>query len=193
MGAKQLSNRQHKTRLIFMQAVLRLVVQHGLDRVTVTDIAREADYGRWTFYQYFDSKEDAVWASFVHWMTQLDAYVVATVQHLPAPQREYESWRLLFHAFEQQRAFFVRLDSLMTSVWRERAKEFLIAQFLGHLQAGRFGLMVGVRPEIAARLYVASVMELMEHWAKHPELGDSERLLDEFFIFIFNQTPPSSA
>src|SRR5262249_7739447 len=147
----------------FMNALLRLIVERGLDRITVTDIANEADYGRWTFYQYFESKEDVAWATFVHWMTQLDSYLVAAVQHIESPQREYESWRLIFQAFQQQIPFFTRLGSLMNSIWYARAKEFLVEQFLQHLRDGHFALMDGVRPEIAARLYVVSIMELLEY------------------------------
>jgi AcrR family transcriptional regulator len=153
MNATALSNRQQKTRLIFLNALLRLVIEKGLDRVTVTDIANEAGYGRWTFYQYFKSPEDAAWAAFVHWMTQLDTYLVSAVQHLESPYREYESWRIIFQAFQQQTRFFSRLDSIITSEWHARAKEFLIQQFLQHLRDGHFRLMDGVRPEIAARLY----------------------------------------
>jgi AcrR family transcriptional regulator len=190
MSLQTLSKRQEKTRLAFMNALLRLLLKSGLDHITVTDIANEADYGRWTFYQYFESKEDVAWATFVYWMTELDSYLVAAVGQLQSPRREYESWRIIFNAFHEQKAFFTRLDSAMMSIWRFRAKEFLIEQFLAHLRAGNFALMDGVRPEIAARLYVASIMELLEHWGRNPEIGDSEILLDEFFTFIFKQAPP---
>src|ERR1700753_2430898 len=115
MNDKPLSHRQQKTRLAFMTALLRLVIEKGLDQITVTDIANEANYGRWTFYQYFKSPEDAAWATFVHWMTQLDRYLVSAVQHLESPQREYESWRIIFHAFQQQTPFLMRLDSIIVS------------------------------------------------------------------------------
>lgn len=188
-----LSNRQQKTRLAFMNALFRLVVEKGLDKITVTEIANEANYGRWAFYQYFDSKEEATWATFVYWMTELDTSLVEAVKHLESPQREYESWRLIFQAFQQQRHFFTRLDSLIASKWYIRAKEFLIQQFLGHLNAGHFALMDGVRPEIAARLYVACIMELLEYWGRTPEAGDADTMVDEFFTFIFNQPAPKSA
>ncbi|HEX2619372.1 MAG TPA: TetR/AcrR family transcriptional regulator [Phototrophicaceae bacterium] len=185
-----LSKRQQKTRLAFMDALLTLVVEKGFDQITVTDIANEANYGRWTFYQYFDSKEEAAWATFVYWMTQLDTYLVAAVQHLDSPYREYESWRLIFQAFHQQKSFLMRLDSVFASRWYVRAKDFLVQQFLNHLREGHFKLMDGVRPEIAARLYVVALMELLEYWGRTPELGDLDTLVDEFYIFIFNQPPP---
>lgn len=185
-----LSKRQQKTRLALLNALLRLVVERGLDRVTVTDITNEADYGRWVFYQYFESKEDAAWAAFIHWMNQLDDSIIAAVQSHPSPRREYESWRLIFQAFWQQKDFIMRLDSLIASHWQARAREYLARQFLQHLDAGHFVLMEGVRPEIAARLYVAALMELLEFWGRNPDIGDADSLVDEFYRFIFNQPPP---
>ncbi len=188
-----LSKRQQKTRLAFMNAFLVVVSEYGFDRITVTDIANEADYGRWTFYQYFESKEALAYTTFVHWMTQLDQQLVEAVKDLESPYREYESWCLIFRAFQQQKHFLMRLDSIFVSKWYHQAKEYLIQQFLGHLQAGRFALMEGVRPEIAARLYVMAMMELLEYWGRTPELGDADSLVDEFFTFIFNQAPPKPA
>jgi AcrR family transcriptional regulator len=192
MTTPTLSRRQQKTRLMFMDALLRLVIQRGFDNITVTDIANEANYGRWAFYQYFKSKEDVAWATFVYWMTHLDQYVIVSVQTLDSPRREYESWRIIFFAFHQQRQFLTRLDSVLVSEWRFRAKEFLVAQFSAHLQNGVFVLMAGVRPDIAARLYVAALMELLDYWGQHPTLGDAETLVDEFFTFIFKQSPPKN-
>ncbi len=190
LNNQSLSRRQEKTRLAFMDAFLRLVIEHGLDHISVTDIANEADYGRWAFYQYFESKEDVAWETFVYWMTQLDTYVVQAVSHLQSPQREYESWRIIFRAFQQQKDFLTRLDSLIASKWHVKAKEFLFQQFFQHLRNGHFALMDGVRPEIAARLYVVALMELLEYWGRNPDLGDADKLVDEFFSFIFNQVPP---
>lgn len=186
------SNRQQKTRLIFIQALLRLLRQHDLTRITITDIANEANYGRWTFYQYFQSKEEVAYAAFVEWMNQLDAHIIASVQHLESPRREYESWRIIFRATWQHRAFFSRLTHISQTIWQARAKEFLVEQFLGHLRAGRFSLMDGVRPELAARLYVVSVMEVLSYWQDDTQIQDIEALVDEFFTFIFKQPPPKT-
>ena len=107
MTLQTLSRKQEKTRLIFMNAFLRLVTEHGLDQITVSDIANEADYGRWTFYQYFESKEDVAWATFQYWMNELDKTLIAAVKSFESPRREYESWRIIFMAFHEQRNFFM--------------------------------------------------------------------------------------
>lgn len=183
------TKRRQKTRLLFIYAFLRLMEDREIDKITVTDIADEANYGRWAFYQYFQSKEEVAYAAFLHWMTQLDNYVINAIKDFESPQREYESWRIIFRAFEQQKLFFTRLGHLSSAKWKTEVKEFLIQQFLQHLREGHFKLMQDVRPEIAARLYVAAFIEMLEYWRDNPESGDLDALVTEFFIFIFKQPP----
>ncbi|MFD4675957.1 TetR/AcrR family transcriptional regulator [Lentzea sp. NPDC058450] len=57
------TRREHKkavTRRALAGAALRLAMEHGLDGVTVEDIADAAGVSRRTFSNYFTSKEDAV-------------------------------------------------------------------------------------------------------------------------------------
>ncbi|MGY1747696.1 MULTISPECIES: acyl-CoA-like ligand-binding transcription factor [unclassified Modestobacter] len=48
------------TRLALHEAALRLVAERGLDRVSVDDIAENADVSPRTFFNYFPTKDDAV-------------------------------------------------------------------------------------------------------------------------------------
>jgi AcrR family transcriptional regulator len=48
------------TRTALHEAALRLVAEHGLDAVSIDDIADRADVSPRTFFNYFSSKDDAV-------------------------------------------------------------------------------------------------------------------------------------
>ncbi len=48
------------TRAALHQAALQLVAEHGLDHVSIDDIAERADVSPRTFFNYFSSKDDAV-------------------------------------------------------------------------------------------------------------------------------------
>jgi AcrR family transcriptional regulator len=51
------------TRRAIQEAALRLFAQHGVENVTIEQIADRADVGLRTFFNYFPTKEDAVLAS----------------------------------------------------------------------------------------------------------------------------------
>jgi AcrR family transcriptional regulator len=191
MSNNRWQQRQEQTRLDFLQAALQLVLERGYDALTVASIAERANYGRSTFYNYFNDKQEVVWALFEHYMGALDAHIIASVQHLESPEREYVSWQIIFKNIELQRDFFLNLELLGTLTLRQMMKDYLIQQFEGHLKAGRFSLLTEVSPEIAARFYVVTIIELLEYWLKHPDIGSAQDMVDRLFLLIFHQPVPN--
>jgi AcrR family transcriptional regulator len=55
--------KKQATRAALREAALRLSVRHGVENVTVEQIAEEADIALRTFFNYYSSKEEAVVAS----------------------------------------------------------------------------------------------------------------------------------
>ena len=76
------------TRQSLHEAALRLAMEHGLDGVTVEDIADEVGVSRRTFSNYFANKEDAV----LHADRERIGALVALVEGRPA---EEPPWRAL--------------------------------------------------------------------------------------------------
>jgi len=67
--------KKEQTRRAIEDAALRLFAERGFSATTISDIAAAADIAPRTFFAYFPSKEDVVFAHF-------DAYAASLQQHL---------------------------------------------------------------------------------------------------------------
>lgn len=82
----------------------------AIDQISITDIMKQADYRRQTFYDYFDDKYDLI--------TWIFSYDLAKIIH---PEMGWEKWEnFLFHLLEyleQNKAYYkkiflnIKLDS----------------------------------------------------------------------------------
>ena len=69
MGHRE--RKKEQTRRAIEDAALRLFSQHGFSATTISDIAAEADIAPRTFFAYFPSKEDVVFAHFDEYTASL--------------------------------------------------------------------------------------------------------------------------
>lgn len=77
------------TRQSLHEAALRLAMTHGLDGVTVEDIADEVGVSRRTFSNYFANKEDAV----LHADRERMRRLLSLVEARPADEQPWEALR----------------------------------------------------------------------------------------------------
>ena len=59
--AEQEDKRIRRTKKLLRQALTRLMQQKDFQSITVTDVVREADINRGTFYAHFSSNRQPVW------------------------------------------------------------------------------------------------------------------------------------
>jgi AcrR family transcriptional regulator len=84
------SRRERKkaaTRSQILTTGVKLFLQHGLDAVTVDQIAEAADVGKGTIYNYFKTKEDVV----VAFMADIESRVQAKLARLAATEGPLEA------------------------------------------------------------------------------------------------------
>lgn len=102
------------TRIRILESAVALFGEHGIDAVTVEEIAEAAGVGKGTVYNYFGAKDDIV----VAFLVELDRRTLDRIALLPAPEMtaaealDAAAWTLLedkppYHAFV--RAFLARL------------------------------------------------------------------------------------
>ncbi|GAA2874883.1 TetR/AcrR family transcriptional regulator [Nonomuraea rubra] len=82
-----------ETRQAVHEAALRLVVEHGLDAVTVEAIADAANISRRTFSNYFSGKEDAL-------LYGEEQRILALVEQVRAQPAGFTAWQALRASIE---------------------------------------------------------------------------------------------
>ncbi|MEV0585940.1 TetR/AcrR family transcriptional regulator [Nonomuraea sp. NPDC050310] len=171
-----------ETRQAVHEATLRLVMEHGLDHVTVEAIADAANISRRTFSNYFESKEDAL----LYGDEQRVAELVQLVRDQPA---EYSAWQALRGAFasyygEQgspdrewlQRARLAKQHPSLLA--RQLAGRVRLENELGQLLAGRVQ-PDGVDPMVIAGAFLAALRIATHRWLAEEEARTLQEVSDE--------------
>lgn len=116
--------RVQKTRKALQTTFEKMVIQEGFDHISVTEIAKQADVGRKTFYLHYLDKFDLLDKIIGDYLTELESIC----DH----QQEIgmvEATRIWFAFFEANRSFFQKiLTSSGLYTFRNRFLDFTINQ-----------------------------------------------------------------
>lgn len=119
-----IDRRQKKTKLAIFRALRRLMAKKSFDKITVKDLIAEADIGRSTFYNHFETKE-----------LLLDAFCVDLFNHVfepdqssirdrtPMPSRTFRDQ--LIHILSHLGDPELHLDNLLRSTGRPLFMKYL--------------------------------------------------------------------
>lgn len=148
--------RVSRTRRSIDTAFLALLKQHGYESVGVSDIVREADIGRATFYEHYTSKDDLLRSQLRHVSTMLrvvgESAPVLDATPLLAHIRDVP----LLYRLIAGRTAAARTLRLLQDVLEERA-----AALLEGLR-----LREPLAPAVAARMIVGSLCALLAWWVE---------------------------
>jgi AcrR family transcriptional regulator len=164
------------------EVALRLLTDRDFDSLTIDQIASAAGISRRTFFRYFTSKEDMVFAFLDQWAVQLAADIVARPADEDPVAAVQNSFRQLTAAYDDRALELVRLVR-ETPMLREQEKinrEHLRLAVVNAL-ATRLGVSPekDMRPQILATIAFAPLDAAMFAWFGSRSDEEIGKLLDE--------------
>jgi AcrR family transcriptional regulator len=180
MGLQERKRRAVRTEL--SDVALTLLTDRDFESVTIDEMAAAAGVSRRTFFRYFASKEDVVFAFLDQWAMRLWEEIVARPPEEDPVTAVQHSFRQLVAAYEGRSLALVRLVRQTPSL---RAQEHINRE---HLRLGvveALGRRLGVapqrdlRPHILATIAFAPLDAAMVTWFTERSDEDITSLLDE--------------
>jgi len=193
MSTKLYERKRSITKHQLMEIGLSLLLEEGYDKLTVTKIADLADYGRGTFYQYFNDKEDFVVQIIELLFVQHTSAINQRVAHLPSPQREYFAWIRAFKTIEKYKDFFKSLQGRDYSKVMERYSAYNVIRTTQQLEQGvyAYGDMMQLPIPVMAN-FVASAMDgVVKYWLSTDCELPPEDIAGMFFKMLYHIEPPT--
>lgn len=167
------------------EVALRLLTDRDFDSLTIDQIAGAAGISRRTFFRYFTSKEDVVFAFLDQWAVRLAADIVGRPAEEDPVAAVQNSFRQLTAAYDDRALALVRLV-VETPSLREREqinREHLRMAVVNAL-ATRLGLDADndMRPQILATIAFAPLDAAMFAWFGSRSDEEVSHLLDEALV-----------
>jgi AcrR family transcriptional regulator len=164
------------------EVALRLLTDRQFDSLTIDEIAAEAGVSRRTFFRYFTSKEDVVFAFLDQWAVRLAADIIARPADEDPVAAVQNSFRQLTAAYDDRALALVRLVRETPSLQQQERinREHLRISVVNAL-ATRLGLDVerDMRPQILATIAFAPLDAAMFSWFGNRSSEEVGHLLDE--------------
>jgi AcrR family transcriptional regulator len=164
------------------EVALRLLADRAFDSLTIDEIAAAAGVSRRTFFRYFTSKEDVVFAFLDQWAVRLGADIVARPAQEDPVAAVQNSFRQLTAAYDDQALALVRLVRETPSLREQESinREHLRIAVVNAL-ATRLGMDAerDMRPQILATIAFAPLDAAMFAWFGNRSGEEVGRLLDE--------------
>ena len=188
MGLRE--RKKEQTRRAIEDAAFRLFAERGFPATTVADIAEAADVAPRTFFAYFPSKEDVLFADFDDTVNAL----AARLRGRPATESTFDALRAWIAGLlpelehDEHQAVRQRLSAQHESIAaHERQLMARIEAIIAESVAADLGeAPTDLRPRMVAAAAMAAVMAMRPDDACSQELAPREKLqrLDETFEFL---------
>jgi AcrR family transcriptional regulator len=164
------------------EVALRLLTERDFDSLTIDQIADAAGISRRTFFRYFASKEDVVFAFLDQWAVRLAADIVARPAEENPVAAVQNSFRQLTAAYEDRALALVRIVRETPSLREaERINREHLRIAVVNALAMRLGMDAenDMRPQILATIAFAPLDAVMFAWFGRRSGEEVGNLLDE--------------
>jgi AcrR family transcriptional regulator len=157
---------RRRTEQAIVDATLTCLLRDGYGRLNVTAIAAEADYGRGTFYRYFDSVDDVLLLIFQRQFARMQADIHAMMAALESPEKEIRAWQMVFERLTEIRPLLEVLSHPEAIHLTERFQEMMIAGFVTSLatRAFRYPQWMDLPQDIMATFTAGAVFSVIRKW-----------------------------
>ncbi|MFG3161320.1 TetR/AcrR family transcriptional regulator [Streptomyces sp. NPDC048232] len=195
--------KKRATRAALAEAAVRLAAEHGADKVTVEAISAAAGVSVRTFFNYFDTRDDAFVVIDADAGTRmrravldappalspLEALREAMAAELAEAEQQHELWRL--HA----EVLHASPHLLARGVGAHMAAEADLADALAERLrgTGAEGAAPGLYPRLLAAVAGAAVRTSVEHWSAHQQEAAFIDVFHEVFTLLAAGLPAPSA
>jgi AcrR family transcriptional regulator len=173
------------------EAAVALFAERGFDETTVEDIARAVGMTKRSFFRYFPTKEDAVFAG----TEVLVEQVVADLESRPAGEDPWDGLKEVLTAWHQ-RIYSAGMDlagqRLIEStptlrarmhqkreIWRQAARDVLVAR----------GRLDGFSADLLTNAATAVLDTVAQEWVRTDGRADRRDLLDRGFAALRPRLP----
>lgn len=179
--------KKEKTRDALVQSAVRQFAKRGFDHVTVEDIAAACDVSPRTFFRYFSSKEDVLFAESDGHRVRLLASLAEQDPHASAFQALEAAMRMVAADYAEQRDELRVRHGIVTSTpsLRTRAAERQQGwegEVIDNLRAsGRAKRMSDVGLRLVVGATTTALRVAVESWIANDGAGDLNTLLDAVF------------
>lgn len=194
--------KKRATRAALAEAAVRLAAEHGAEKVTVEAISATAGVSVRTFFNYFDSRDDAFVVIDADAgarmrravldapadLSPLAALREAMAAELAEAEQQHELWRL--HA----EVLHASPHLLARGVGAHMAAEADLAEAIALRLRGDGGTDgPGLYPRLLAAVAGAAVRTSMDHWSAHQEEAAFLDVFHEVFTLLAAGLPAPSA
>lgn len=154
--------RIRRTRRLLQDALIALIERKGFADISITDICKEADIARVTFYQHYESKEALLLASVADFFSAFDQTIdFDNIDHY-LKTGEVENLALL-HADVPVDVARVKLVGIALRHVGSEVRKMTLPTFVAALTARETDLS-GQEIEVLASFYTGGILTLLEQF-----------------------------